>query len=117
MKEIDIFRVEEKFLNGLFSQKGIHYSKNKILSTIRVTPELLLEKGFTLEYCDVTTHSEGISYLEGIFSNKSNFYIYLSKRSFTDISYEIKIYFEPKDLVEVNFFIKKLLKLKEDNGN
>jgi len=111
MDEVTLFRIEEKFLKSLYDTKGVTYSKNKLVATINLTPELLLEKDYILEYCDIATYQEGISYLEAIFRNKSNFYIYLSKRSVESIHYDIKIYFEPKDFTEVKFFIKKLLKL------
>ena len=111
MEEVTLFRIEEKFLKSLYDTKGFTYSKNKLGVTINLTPELLLEKDYILEYCDITTHQKGISYLEAIFRNKSNFYIYLSKTNIESINYDIKIYFEPKDFTEVKFFIKKLLKL------
>ena len=111
MDEVTLFRIEEKFLKSLYDTKGVTFSKNKLVATINLTPEILLEKDYNLEYCDIATYQEGISYLEAIFRNKSNFYIYLSKRNIESIHYDIKIYFEPKDLTEVKFFIKKLLKL------
>jgi len=111
MDKVTLFRIEENFLRSLYDTKGVTYSKNKLVATINLTPELLLEKDYILEYCDIATYQEGISYLEAIFKNKSNFYIYLSKRNIESINYDIKIYFEPKDFTEVKFFIKKLLKL------
>ena len=112
MDEVTLFRIEEKFLKSLYDTKGVTYSKNKLMTTVNLKPEILLEKDYVLEYCDIATYQEGFSYLEAIFRNKSNFYIYLSKRNTESINYEIKIYFEPKDLSEVKFFVRNLLKLK-----
>lgn len=111
MEEVTLFRIEEQFLKSLYDTKGVTFSKNKISASINITPELLLEKKYNLEYCDITTYSEGVSYLEAIFKTKSNFYIYLSKRNIESINYDIKIYFKPIDILEVKFFIKNLLKL------
>ena len=113
MEESNSFRVEDKFLKSLYDATGNLYSKSNIYPTLTLTPELLLEKDYTLEYCDTITHLDGFSYLEAIFKHKSNFYIYLSKRDLSEITYNTKIYFEPSSLGEVRFFIKNLLKLKE----
>ena len=76
MEEVTLFRIEEQFLKFLYDTKGVTYSKNKVLASVNITPELLLEKKYNLEYCDITTHSEGVTHLESIFKSKSNFYIY-----------------------------------------
>ena len=46
---------------------------------------------------------------EILYINKSNFYIYLNKKDFQFC--DVKILFEPLQLNEVEFFIKRLNKL------
>jgi len=46
---------------------------------------------------------------EILYINKSNFYIYLNKKDFQFC--DVKILFEPSQLNEVEFFIKRLNKL------
>jgi hypothetical protein len=54
-------------------------------------------------------------YYDAFFKNKSDLYIYLSKKDIRDSEYKITIYFEPKNIEETKFFIKNLMKLKDGN--
>ncbi len=48
MEEVTLFRIEEQFLKFLYDTKGVTYSKNKVLASVNITPELLLEKKYNL---------------------------------------------------------------------
>lgn len=111
------FEKEGEFLNTLFLKESILYSQMNILTVLKLTPELLLEKNFSLEYCSLTEFNGELRYLDCILKNKSNIYLYLSKKDLSELSYKSKIYFTPNKLDEVKFFIKTLLKLKVENGN
>ena len=88
------------FITGITGQDGSYLA------------ELLLEKNFTLEYCNIVTYENGFSYIDAIFKNKSDIFIYLSKRDIIETGYQTMVYFEPTKLEETKFFIKNLLKLK-----
>ena len=112
MTRTEYFEKENDFLKSLYDKEGKFLSKIKIEGTLLLTPELLLEKKFILEYCDIFAYENGISYVDAIFRNKSDFFIYLSKRDSIEKGYQTMIYFEPLKLEEVKFFIKNLTKLK-----
>ena len=44
-------------------------------------------------------------------------FVYLSRKDNLETYYQIKVYFEPDKIEETKFFIKNLLKLKENDGN
>jgi hypothetical protein len=50
--------------------------------------------------------------MDTIFRNKSDIFIYLSKKETNEVGYETMIYFDPERLEEIKFFIKNLIKLK-----
>ena len=115
MEKKDYFEKENEFLTMLYERESKLYSKNRIFATLNITPEVLKEKNYILEYCDLANYDNGFLYYDAIFQNKSGLYVYLSRRSITEKSYQIMIYFDPEKLEETKFFIKNLLKLK--NGN
>ena len=86
-----IFTIEQR-------SKSIKTKKEKVLK----------EKNYILEYCDLTNYDNGFLYYDAIFQNKSGLYVYLSRRSITEKSYQIMIYFDPEKLEETKFFIKNL---------
>jgi NDP-sugar pyrophosphorylase family protein len=112
MENKEYFGKEEEFLNHIFKNENKFLSKTKIEGVLNLNPELLLEKNFILEYCDIKTYEDKFSFTDGIFRNKSDIFIYLSKRTNTEMNYQTMIYFEPQKLEETKFFIKNLLKLK-----
>lgn len=112
MTRKDYFEKEESFLKLIYDKEGVLLSKIKIEGTLLLTPELLIEKNFILEYCDILAYENGLSYVDAIFRNKSNIFIYLSKRDSIEKGYQTMIYFNPQNLEEVKFFIKSLLKIK-----
>jgi hypothetical protein len=112
MTRKDYFEKEESFLKLIYDKEGVLLSKIKIEGTLLLTPELLIEKNFILEYCDIFAYENGLSYVDAIFRNKSNIFIYLSKRDSIEKGYQTMIYFNPQNLEEVKFFIKSLLKIK-----
>lgn len=111
------FEKEEDFLKSVYDKEKILYSQMNILTGLKITPELLLEKNFTLEYCNLSEYNGEIRYIDCILKNKSNIFLYLSKKDLAELSYRSKLYFTPDKLQEAKFFIKTLLKLKEENGN
>jgi hypothetical protein len=111
------FEKEEEFLNLLYEKKGKLYSKSRIFANVKITPELLIEKNFTLEYCDINMYNEGLVFTDAILKNKSDMFIYLSRKDSIETYYQIMVYFEPDKLEETKFFIKNLLKLKQNDGN
>jgi hypothetical protein len=112
MNNKEYFDKEKEFLKLIYDKHGVLLSKSRIQGELNISPELLLEKNFILEYCDLTTYENGFSYTDAIFKNKSDFFIYLSKRNNTEMNYQTMIYFEPNKLEETKFFIKNLIKLK-----
>lgn len=112
MTRKEYFEKEESFLKSIYDKEGILLSKIKIEGSLLLTPELLIEKNFVLEYCDISAYDNGLSYIDAIFRNKSDIFIYLSKKDSIEKGYQIMIYFNPQNLEEVKFFIKSLLKLK-----
>ena len=53
MESKKYFEKEEEFLKLLYEKEGKLYSKSRIFANVKITPELLIEKKFTLEYCDI----------------------------------------------------------------
>jgi hypothetical protein len=111
------FSIEEKFEEILFERYGKLYSKTQVQTHLKITPELLLEKEFRLEFADIVELDNEFRFFEAIFENKSGFFLYLSRKDIIELNYRVKIYFEPEKLNEVNFFIKNLIRLKDKNGN
>jgi hypothetical protein len=117
MESKKYFEKEEEFLKLLYEKEGKLYSKSRIFANVKITPELLIEKNFTLEYCDINMYNEGLIFTDAILKNKSDMFIYLSRKDSNETYYQIKVYFEPEKIEETKFFIKNLLKLKENDGN
>ena len=117
MENNTYFEKEKDFLKILLDKEQVLYSQMNILTPLKLTPELLLQKNFTLEYCLLSEYNGELRYFDCIVKNKSNIFLYLSKKDLAELSYRSKIYFTPDKLEEAKFFIKTLLKLKEDNGN
>jgi hypothetical protein len=115
MDEKKYFEKENDFLKLHYDKFGEILSKISINSQIKINPQLLLEKDFTLEYTNIIELSGNFEYYDAIFKNKSDFYLYLSRKDISEISYHIMVYFKPDKMNEVMFFIKNLIKLK--NGN
>jgi len=111
----EYFEKEKEFLDLIYKNEGKLYSKSRIYGNIKVTPEILIDKKYILEYCDFNMYEEGSVFTDAIFKNKSDMFIYLSRKDVQETYYQIKVYFEPEKLEEAKFFIKNLLKLK--NGN
>jgi Fe-S cluster assembly scaffold protein SufB len=112
MTRKNYFEKEEDFLRSIQNKEGVVLSKIKIEGTLILTPELLLEKNFVLEYCDVSVYENAFSYVDAIFRNKSDIFIYLSKKDVIEKSYQTMVYFNSQNIEEVKFFIKSLIKLK-----
>jgi hypothetical protein len=94
------------------------YSKVRVSTPMSITPELLLSKdNFRVEYLESVEFNNNIIHMEGVFENKSGFYLYLSKKEYSEISFQLMIYYEAEKLEELNFFIKNLIKMKDKNGN
>ena len=117
MEPKEYFNIEKDFLKTIFENEKKFLSKTRIQGSLSLTPELLLTKNFILEYCYTRVYENNILYLDAIFRNKSDLFIYLSKKDIAELSYQTMIYFEQNKLEETKFFIKNLLKLKENNGN
>jgi hypothetical protein len=110
--------MEEKdpnILDLFFGKKDKIYSKTKLYTPIGVTPETLIKKNLTLKLSNMIEVEGEVKYLEAIFENKSGFYIYLSRKDISEISYKITVYFESEKTDEAIFFIKNLIKLKDGN--
>jgi hypothetical protein len=112
MTKKEYFDNEKDFLKLIYDKHGILLSKNRIEGELKISPELLLEKNFTLEYCNIVTYENGFSYIDAIFKNKSDIFIYLSKRDIIETGYQTMVYFEPTKLEETKFFIKNLIRMK-----
>jgi hypothetical protein len=113
----EYFSVESEFLKTISENEKKFLSKTRVQGSLNLTPELLLTKNFILEYCYNSAYENNFLYLDVIFRNKSDIFIYLSKKDISELNYQTMIYFEPNKLEETKFFIKNLLKLKENNGN
>jgi hypothetical protein len=117
MDSKNYFEKETEFLETLLKNEGKIYSKSRIFAKVKITPEILIEKKFTLEYCDTSMYEDGLIFIDAILKHKSNIFVYLSRKDNIETYYQIKVYFEPEKLEETKFFIKNLLKLKENDGN
>lgn len=106
------FLKENDFLGILKDKYQKLYGIIKVNSHIILTPELLIQKEFNIEYLNGDEYEGEIKYNEGIFKHKSGFYIYLSKITVTELNFSVKVYYDVNQLEEVKFFIKNLLKLK-----
>jgi hypothetical protein len=111
------FSIEKKFEKILYERYGKLYSKTQVQTHLKITPELLIEKEFRLEFADIIELDNDFRFYDAIFENKSGFFLYLSRRDISELNYMVKVYFEPEKLSEVNFFIKNLIRLKDKNGN
>jgi hypothetical protein len=107
-----MFRREEDFIDILTQRYGKLYGIIKVNSTIGLTPKILIEKKFEIEYLDSVEFEFELNHLESILKHKSGFYLYLSKMEVADVSYQMKIYYDIDQLNEVSFFIKNLSKIK-----
>jgi len=117
MESKKFFEKEDEFLKLLYEKEGKLYSKSRVFAKVKISPELLIEKKFTLEYCDINMYEDGLTYTDAILKNKSGIFVYLSRKDGMETFYQIKVYFEPDKIEETKFFIKNLLKLKESDGN
>jgi len=115
MEEKEYVKKESSIVDLFFSKQDKVYSKTKIYTPLGVTPEILLSKDFTLELANMVEIESKVQYLDAIFKNKSGFYIYLSKKDISEISYKITVYFDSEKINEAIFFIKNLIKLKDGN--
>lgn len=115
MERKEFFEKEGDILKWLYEQEGTLLSKCAVDGKLNITPELLLTKNFLLIYSDSVIFDNGFLYYDAFFKNKSDLYIYLSKKDIRDSEYKITIYFEPKNIEETKFFIKNLMKLKDGN--
>jgi len=107
-----MFRRENDFIDILTQRHEKLYGIIKVNSTIGLTPKILIEKKFEIEYLDSVEFEFELNHLEAILKNKSGFYLYLSKMEVADVSYQMKIYYDIDQLNEVSFFIKNLSKIK-----
>lgn len=107
-----MFRREEDFIDILTQRYGKLYGIIKVNSAIGLTPKILIEKKFEIEYLDSVEFEFELNHLEAILKHKSGFYLYLSKMEVADVSYQMKIYYDIDQLNEVSFFIKNLSKIK-----
>ena len=117
METKKFFEKEDEFLKLLYDKDGKLYSKSRIFARVKISPELLIDKKFTLEYCDINMYEDGLVFTDAILKNKSGMFVYLSRKDVMETYYQIKVYFEPDKREETKFFIKNLLKLKENDGN
>lgn len=120
MEEIlkkEYFEKEDELLKLLYEKYEKLFSKVKLNTPLKITPEILLEKNFKLEYAKINEINNSFIYYDAIFENKSQLYLYLSRTSGSELNYQITVYFEAEKLNEVRFFINNLNKLKEKNGN
>lgn len=117
MESKKFFEKEDEFLKLLYDREIKLYSKSRVYANIKISPELLIEKNFTLEYCDFNMYEDGLIFTDAILKNKSGIFVYLSRKDSMETYYQIKVYFEPDKIEETKFFIKNLLKLKENDGN
>jgi hypothetical protein len=117
MEPKKFFEKEDEFLKLLYDREGKLYSKSRIFPNVKISPELLMEKNFTLEYCDFNMYEDGLIFTDAILKNKSGIFVYLSRKDGMETYYQIMVYFEPDKIEETKFFIKNLLKLKENDGN
>jgi len=111
------FEKEEELLKFFYKKYGKIYSKLRINTPLKITPEILLEKNFRLEYVKMFEINESFIYYDAVFENKSQLYLYLSRKSGAELNYQLTVYFDSEKLNEVRFFINNLIKLKEKNGN
>ena len=74
MESKKYFEKEEEFLKLLYEKEGKLYSKSRIFANVKITPELLIEKKFTLEYCDINMYNEGLVFTDAILKNKSGIF-------------------------------------------
>jgi hypothetical protein len=107
-----MFIRENDFLGILKERYGKLYGIIKVNSTVGLTPKILIEKKFEIEYLDSIEFDFELNHLESILKHKSGFYIYLSKMEVEYKSYQMKIYYDIDQLNEVSFFIKNLSKIK-----
>jgi hypothetical protein len=109
---MDYFKKEEEFIKTLIKKTGLLFS-TVIVETATITPEdLITRDNFTTEYLESIwlPMDKKIFHFEGIFKNKSDIYLYLSK--YDNGPYRLKIIYEISKLDEVTLFIKQLSKLK-----
>lgn len=111
------FKREEEFIKTLIEKTGLLFS-TIIVETPTIIPEDLISRdNFTTEYLESIwlPVDKKIFHFEGIFKNKSDIYLYLSR--FDNGPYRLKIIYEISKLDEVTLFIKQISKLKKDGNN
>jgi hypothetical protein len=110
------FKKEDIFIEELTKKNGNIYSSVLIETPNLVPNDLISRDNFTTEYLDSVWFQteKKMFHFEGIFKNRSDIYLYLSR--YDGQSYQLKIIYEISKLDEVTLFIKQLTKLKQ-NGN
>jgi hypothetical protein len=111
--EEQYFTKEKNFLDILKERHQKLYAIINVNSVLSIEPELLIKKNFEVEYLNSFEYNGEIKHFDGIFKNRSGFYLYLSKITLSEINFKIKVYYDVSQLEEVKFFIKNLSKLKE----
>jgi hypothetical protein len=109
---MDYFKKENEFIKILIEKTGLLFSVITV-ETPNISPEdLITRDNFTTEYLESIWLSvdKKIFHFEGIFKNKSDIYLYLSRVG--NNPYRLKIIYEISKLDEVTLFIKQLSKLK-----
>lgn len=112
MENNKTFSKETDFFESLKNSTNKLYSVVELNSSYNITPELLINKNYESIYLDSVEVEDQIIHREGIFKNKSNMYLYLSRNNIRVESFRIKIYYEVEKINETMFFIKNLKKLK-----
>jgi hypothetical protein len=69
METKKFFEKEDEFLKLLYDKDGKLYSKSRIFARVKISPELLIEKKFTLEYCDINMYEDGLVFTDAILKN------------------------------------------------
>ncbi len=114
--EKEYFKKEYVFIEELTKKTGNLYSSVLIETPNLVPDDLISRDNFTTEYLESVwlQVDKKMFHFEGIFKNRSDIYLYLSR--YDGKSYQLKIIYEISKLDEVTLFIKQLTKLKQ-NGN
>lgn len=106
---------ENDFLDILKDRHQKLYGIINVNSVLNITPEILINKNFEIEYLNSFEYDGEIKHSDGIFKHRSGFYLYLSRLTLSEINFKVKVYYDVDQLSEVKFFIKNLTKLKESD--
>lgn len=108
----NFFKKEEDFIKTLIEKTGNLYSSVLIESPTISPDDLITRDNFTTEYLESIWFpiDKKMFHFEGIFKNKSDIYLYLSRNG--SEPYRLKIIYEISKLDEVTLFIKQISKLK-----